>query len=81
MDLPVLPVECWTLIADKLSSHSLSRLTRASQSLHAVLGPRLYRYIDLSVHNISPTISAKGEEHIAPCPPKLLDRQRAFTRL
>lgn len=81
MDLPVLPAECWTLIADKLSSHHPSRLTRASQSLHAVLNPHLYRYIDLSVHNIPPTVTEKGEEHIAPCPPKLLDRQRAFTRL
>lgn len=80
MDLPVLPVECWTRIADKISSHDLSRLTGASKSLHAVLSPHLYRYIDLSVHNIPP-VTEKGEKHIAPCPPQLLDRQRAFMRL
>lgn len=77
----MLPIECWTLIANKLSSHDLSLVTRTSKSFKTVFRPHLYRCIDLSVHEIPSSDTEKDERQTSPCPLDLLDRQHAFTRL
>ncbi|KAJ5388949.1 uncharacterized protein N7496_000017 [Penicillium cataractarum] len=80
MDPSMLPIECWNLIADKLSSHDLSLVIRASKLFSTVFGPYLYRCIDLSVHEIPSSATEQDEGPLSPCPPNLLDRQHAFTR-
>jgi hypothetical protein len=81
MDLSLLPIECWTLIADNLSSHDLSLLARVSTSFHVVFSPHLYCYIDLSIHRLPPIVTEEDGGQISLCSPSLSGRQRAFTSL
>lgn len=59
-----LSTELWLLILELLDQPSLKAFAAVSRHMHALATPILYSKIDLSVHNISPHVTAEDRQAI-----------------